>query len=104
MILLMPNISLSEKSWRTNETTRQDKSQGYDEVGGIMKTAFEWADYYGFEIFDPDGWRRDNKSMDERISKREFLMRSAISTICPLEKFPDNEYAKEIQDIPEEEE
>jgi len=53
----------------------------------------EWCKQYGFEIYDPDGWRSGTDkykpcSMDLPITNEEFLARAAISTISDLTKFP----------------
>jgi hypothetical protein len=46
-----------------------------------LKTPAEWADEFGYEILDPDGWRIDGKSFEEPVDVREFGWRWAISTV-----------------------
>lgn len=42
-----------------------------------------WASLFGTRIFDPDGWRKDDKSFDEPVGLDEFLDRVELSTIGP---------------------
>lgn len=59
----------------------------------------EWAKHFGFEIYDPDGWRSkvgelEPRPIDEPVSEQEFIMRAAISTINPVYNFPAKRYAE----------
>lgn len=51
----------------------------------VLKTADEWLAepaYKGIEVYDPDGWDRQNftASWAERISEAEFNLRLVAST------------------------
>jgi hypothetical protein len=53
------------------------------------KSAHEWLqhpDFISYIIMDPDGWRGDNKSMDDKITYKEFCERfnqsTVMGTIC----------------------
>jgi len=49
----------------------------------IKLMPYEWQECKGIIILDPDGWRVDNKSQFEPITKEEFDKRAAMSTIMP---------------------
>lgn len=49
----------------------------------MKKTSYEWIEIYGVKVLDPDGWDRKNldKSMNELITRNEFMQRLGVSTI-----------------------
>lgn len=49
-----------------------------------LMTAFEWSDLLGITIIDPDGWRKDKKSMYELITREDYMARMSVSTISGL--------------------
>lgn len=48
-----------------------------------LRDAHQWEEELGITIMDPDGWRRDEKSLSERISRVEFMRRMRSSTLGP---------------------
>lgn len=42
-----------------------------------------WSELLGVRIYDPDGWRKDDKSFDDPIDLDDFLERLTWSTIGP---------------------
>jgi hypothetical protein len=44
-------------------------------------TPEEWQKITGIIIYDPDGWREDNKNWDDPIDQDEWNRRMIISTV-----------------------
>ena len=49
-----------------------------------LKTGYEWAEIKGVRVIDPDGWRNDDKTMADEITKKEFNQRLLYSTITMI--------------------
>ena len=45
-----------------------------------------WANIFGIEIIDPDGWRHTSRELTEGIDLAKFLDRIVTSTIRPINK------------------
>lgn len=44
------------------------------------RTPTQWCRHFNTYIMDPDGWRRDKKPFEARITQYEFLARWLYST------------------------
>ena len=47
-----------------------------------MKKPEDWAQEMGVTILDPDGWRRDGKDFEQRVTKKEFKERLIHCTLA----------------------
>lgn len=59
-------------------------------MGAKLLTPKEWEKEVDVRIIDSDGWRRDNKSFKDIITRSEFLERCLGSTVQPGKKFLTN--------------
>jgi hypothetical protein len=57
----------------------------------ILRNAHEWAEHYGTQILDPDGWREDNTPLETPISQDDFLRRWSMSTVSLIPAIPEAE-------------
>lgn len=53
-----------------------------------QKNSNQWAEFFGFEIVDADGWGRDGNHypLDKPISCEDFINRAVESTIFPTDR------------------
>lgn len=61
----------------TCDVCKQEGAWGHMED---TRSSSRWIEYFGEEVIDPDGWRRDNLSMDTPIHITDFAKRWAAST------------------------
>ncbi len=45
------------------------------------KAGRDWAKEFQVQIMDPDGWRRDDTDIDQKITFFDFLERVVVSTL-----------------------
>jgi NTP pyrophosphatase (non-canonical NTP hydrolase) len=64
------------------EPPEQEETKALAVRAGVkLMTAHLWAEKAALVIMDPDGWRRDNKSLYEAIDCYEFIKRVDQSTV-----------------------